>query len=312
MNRNFLYVVILVFIVGCAPRDNPFDPLSPYAFAGIYGRVTNLRGDVAISGAMVAVDGDQFTVTDSAGNFVIFVDEGEHRLSVSGNDILELDTVLFSTKGERDTVILRVDRLPVISYAVLSSEHIASAIAGDSYVLHAVCSASDPDGVYEMDSVLLLVGDTAFMMDERAEDTFAVAVPDSLLPFNIHNLIGVPMHVVAKDIHGGVRLSEDLYLARIIQRVPEAIAPIGGVTAPPRPMFVWHSLDVEYPVTYDLELYRAPIGQVPTLVMRAVGIQDTTFQMEDSLSSGFYYWVIFGVDDFGDRSRSIEYLFMVQ
>ncbi len=311
--KNTLWWILIVAIAGCAPRDNPFDPRSQFAFANLSGRVFDLRGETPLCDIWISVDDSDITLTDSSGTFEFYLNSGTHSVKVRGEGIADYDTVLTLAKGEFDTLYLHVDRLPHISEVKLTSVHLASVIWGDDYMLNASCRVTDPDGVYEIDSVLLDLPDTVFIMEAANMDSFSIIVPESLLPEGqLHELVGTPIYIVAKDIHGGMEVSEPIYLSRIIYEIPEAVSPSGGVVTPNRPVLIWHSMDVNYSVSYEIELYSAPVGQPPSLIMRVSSIEDTVFQIPEAIPPGYYYWFVFGVDEFGNKSRSIGSLFVVQ
>ena len=313
MWRIFVFVAAFL-IAGCAPRDNPYDPLSPYRFPSIRGRIVNLRGDTPLPNITVVVDSQFVDVSDAQGEFEIRLDvPGQHTINASGEDVMAFDTSITVEPGDDATLTIRMDQLPIIESVALNSIHIASTVYGEQYFLNVSCRAEDPDGEYEIDSVTAQVGTRVFMLERVEGDSFLKTLPESLLPHGtIHGMIGNPVTVEVIDIHGGKKRSLPVYLTRVISGVPIGVSPIGGHLTGPTPTLIWNEFDAGFPVSYEIELYTAPIGQPPALIEHATGLTDTTYTVADSLSPGYYYWVVFAVDNFGNKSRSVEYLFVVQ
>ncbi len=305
--------VLLIALASCAPRDNPYDPLSPYRFSQITGSVTNLRGNEPVAGAVVMLDSSELEITSEDGTFRFYTREGIHHLTVMGDGILEKDTVLEVAKHDEVQLTMPVDRLPVITNTAVNSDHIASTMYGEQYFLKLSCSVSDPDGEYEIDSVVAVIESQRYMMEQVGMDSFAVAIPESALPLHdIYEIMGSPIAIEARDIHGGRAVESPLYLARVISSIPQGIEPIGGHFTSATPTLVWHSMDTGFDLTYQIEVYTAPIGQPPSLILREEGIRDTVYTVPNPLPTGYYYWLVYCVDNFGNRSRSVEYLFIVQ
>jgi len=322
MKRNFdrdskiYWTIALSFVLlgvfSCAPRDNPYDLNSPYALPLLKGRVMDIWGREPVANARVEIDSSFLAFTDENGEFEVRVDVGEHIVSVYKDGYLS-DSEQISLKfGDVREVEFRLDALPYMDSARLVTDHILSNISGESYILKARCKVLDPDGLYEIDSVIFELPDTFFIMERDGEAWFSLQVDSDELPSgSIHSLIGRSLFFKAVDVHGAHSRFGPFTLTRIIEPTPSGVSPIGGASVSPQPEIVWRCFGANFPVSYELELYSAPIGQPPTLVLDTAGLTDTVYTIQSPLDEGYYYWVVYAVDEFGNRSRSVEYLFRV-
>lgn len=317
VGRIGLFLVLL--FAGCeAERDNPRDPRSPYHYGGIIvGWVTTNR-DEPIEGVKVSAEPDnKYVFTDVEGYYVIPDIFEDTALVFAFKDGYASESVWVEINhGWEDTARFFLDALPQFIRCKVYTVH-----DGDDCWMEIAAEVFDSDkegGRSDIDSVLFWVAGIG--------DTFFVPYPDSLYhkelyasDFNLQSLeslIGRNSYFIAWDSPGKFSVSEPRCAERIINVVPELISPVNFNPVGPNPDLVWKSINLPYPYTYTVELLRTSGG----IFWNTEGISeiDTVFTVPDppfgpALESGQQYkWQVWVVDEYGNRSSSLEKGFTVE
>ncbi len=307
--KKFFNITILFFIlISCNPyRANFFDTLAKYPV--VSGYVRSYATGLPYKGILVQNDLGMEVSTDKFGFFKIRVPIGKTEVSFGG--VFFSDTVLNVVTTDSDTLTLVVflDALPVIDTVFARTEHITSNFLGEKRYLNLSYTVSDQDGQSDIDSTVFCVDTLTFM---KADLTPFYLSEDTLPYGDIHCLQGKDMYLYVFDKEGEFFKKGPFFIVRVMDITPGIVSPIGGDTTSARPTFVWKNLDVPYSVSYYLEIYTAQQGTPSFKIYTSPTVTDTSFQMPFDIGSGYYYFVVYAEDSYGDDTRSKEALFYVR
>lgn len=318
----------VLFLSGClgdVPRDNPLDPLSGgFEDSGsVTGRTARYYPPYpAISGVRVRLEPLGLAVmSDSDGRFTFGdVPAGSYRLVAETDGFAPASDSVTVRAGRMSelTRLMRMDGLPEIAEVSLSSVHVSRwwPPPEDQYRLEVAVAVEDPDGVQDIESVWVEIPALSFVDTLTAGQVFGrytASIPASELQGGLHAALGHSVVVKARDFVGAEVASTPRTIARIIDDVPIAADPQGlEAVDDPRPVLTWKLMLLPYPFTYRVDVV-VDDPNVPRVVQTASGISpdSTSYRLESPLPEGTYYWVVWVVDAFGNRSRSKEAGFIV-
>ncbi len=306
-----------------APHSNPLDPENPNysAHQRLTGIVTGIYPPYSpVPGALVAMpDLGRLAATDLNGHFNLpDVPPGAYTVYASKQGYRP-DSLRVEVSGHAapDPLLFRLDALPEIRNCLLTTSHISRWWPPDDlYVLTAVASVGDPDGPGDLVAVWLecdAVGVIDTLTYSSKYRAFATEVLERELPNrSLESLQGHAFRIRASDRLRATASSEALHISRIIEATPVLESPQGYVEAPPRPWLRWRPVSVRFPFTWSVEVVRLESG-LTLPAWRADGLpsDSTQVRVPQPLASGGYYWAVWIVDEWGNRSRSKEGAFRV-
>jgi hypothetical protein len=326
ISRALPALAALFWISACtspAEHSNPLDPQSPeYTTNGsISGRVSGFYQPYRpLAGAMVELQPTGIIVqSDNAGGFLFGeVPPGAYALSASkdGYAIATLSASVLAR--QRSSAELHLDGIPVVQTVLATSAHVSTrASAADRYFLEIVADVQDPDGANDVKSVRLEIPSVSFS-DTLSRGTGAsrwqrAFSPDDVPGIDLANLAGVSLSMVAQDFPGEQARPSSFFVARVVNEVPQPLAPIDVTLQENSPSFQWQMPVLSYAHTFRVEVFRIDFG-FPTFVTAISNIaQDmTSVSYPGRLSTGSYYWTVKMIDSFGNSSRSKEAAFQIQ
>ncbi|MBU0691636.1 hypothetical protein KKC97_06570 [bacterium] len=106
---------------------------------------------------------------------------------------------------------------------------------------------------------------------------------------------------------------EPLYLIRLIEETPRLISPAAYDTVGQQPLLKWETFSAPYEIRYQASVWRDEVGfEVET--WSSDFLPDSVHEIEtgETLVVGNYYWVLYVIDEFLNRSRSHEGEFVVR
>lgn len=104
-----------------------------------------------------------------------------------------------------------------------------------------------------------------------------------------------------------------LYMIRVIEGTPRVTSPADGDTVGARPLLQWEAFSAPFDFGYQASIWRNEIGfEVETWSSDILPDSIHEIEAGQDLINGNYYWVIYVVDEFLNRSRSHEGDFLVQ
>ncbi len=329
--RIFHYITLILLgfvIIACdAPRNNPYDPEAGnyqgpgYQAGTIAGTVADL-GNNPISGVLVlATPVYSGGITDSVGNYLIEnIEPGDYNLICAPDGFLA-DTQSVTVSADQQSIIdFQLNALPVIYTYRLTSHFIHTGGSPPQYYeIHAQSFLSDPDGINDIDSVLIKTEeeDLYFTMSFNPDSTSS----DSLFYFihlNENSLPGQSIdtvkwnhfYVEVVDKSGCRKTSSSLTLTRIFDDYVITGYPSNGQTVQdPTLLLTWDPFGEQFFFTYTTSIF---ISNNDQLVWQQTGIPSTVDTLEtDFYEPGDYYWRIAVLDEYGNSSISNKSLFTI-
>ncbi len=317
--HKFFGIIIVLFLAGCggdAPRDNPLDPVNGIE---VTGRVERFYTTNAIQGAMITLKPvNLITLSDASGNFIIQGDiPGGDYLLTCRADGFQSDS-LPVTLPFNNKVTFKLDALPYFTNISLTTHHISRFFPPDDlFLVQISVSVDDSDGSGDVAQVTMQIPDFSFVDTltriSPQEQQFITQLEPHLIGLtSLGELIGKPFVFQAQDLPGAVNQSDAAFITRIIDETPLTQFPAGGVTLSPPIEFQWSSVTVPFSFSYMIEIYQSFIN-FSTLVDAITNIppDKTSFTYTNALPAGNFFWVIYIVDEFGNRSRSKESSFVI-
>ncbi len=312
-------------------RENPLDPLSEgFRDEGaVSGQITGLyppfpgRADVRVRLVPVGPAGrpELATRTDASGQFALSdVPSGPYAVVAEQEGFLgATDTVTIAPGTVAETTI-QLDALPEVTEQTVRSVHISRWFPDEPvFQLEVDVAATDPDRPEDVDSAALAVPDLGVSLPLGAvggeTGQFTALFDDTELPApGLEGLLGRTLRVEVKDAAGNVGLGPPLNLVRVIELSPQTERPQGLEVVSPTPTLVWRPAQLPFAFTYRVDVFLVveELG-LPTLIERreAIGPSITSIDVATELVPGDYFWTVWVVDAFGNRSRSREAGFRV-
>lgn len=318
--KIFLFTISFLIPSCDAPKNNPLDPNNPnYAFVTITGNVQTFSfPHNGISGVSVYWGPSNILVsTDNNGNFTI-----GNILPVNGKLIFQkngfrsdtLSIVWGSSKLFDSPVYLyQIPQLDSISiYTVVTNQFTPP---GQSYQLVVNSKVSDKDNdidtVFVENSQLSLRKALDFNVANKFYET--TLTTQDLNIADIEQTVGLDFNIIVKDhfqIEYNVGSSK---VTRVIKNGVSIQFPANDTTISATPLFLWQRYNTGYPFTYMVEIYTNDFAN-SQLVYRGENISSdsVSYQLTTPLSAKNYYWVIWVVDQFQNRCRSLPATFNVK
>jgi hypothetical protein len=133
---------------------------------------------------------------------------------------------------------------------------------------------------------------------ERSFSIFDLNVP------RLEELIG---HVFQLDVHDPFdhRITVATpNLVRVIRSEILFMSPSGNDSTSSRPTLIWKNYDPGFQHTYILQIFTSEITPQLAWQTESVPQDSIQFTVDQDLSDGDYFWVIWAVDEFQNRVRS--------
>jgi hypothetical protein len=319
--RDIIIIGIIFVSVfqGCtsdAPRDNPLDPENGIRISGKVERFYENRG---IKDAMLTLKPtNKATLSTAEGSFVFEgVAAGNYTLVCQASDFFS-DSIELDLQGNR-SVNFKLDGIPYFEDISITTHHISSfSVPNDSFFVVIQASANDKDGRPDVQKVWYGIeafdfADTLFE-DNPQQKIFSAELNKKDLNINsIQQLAGKPFVLYVEDFPGQAAASEAQYITRIINRVPVGLSPLFTTINSFPFELTWEPVSLPYPFVYDIELKKINFTLIsPAGSIKNIPPADTTAVFNGALEAGEYIWELYIVDEFGNRSRSLENPFVVQ
>lgn len=322
--KLFIHAIMIFFginLAGCdAPRINPYDPENPnYAFATLEGSVQTFSLPYqSIPGVTVLwAPANMIVNTDNNGAFKIF-----NILPLNGKLIFQKNGYLADTInvtwGNSKMLNFQVNlnlipQLDSISlYTVVINEYTPpgqySELVINSRILD---SDNDIDTVFVENTKLNLK--TALPYNASNKIYEAVLSTQQLNVSNIEEIIGLSFNILTEDIFGREFNVGSSEATRVITNGVSIQFPANDTTISSSPDFTWQRYNTGYSFNYEIDIYTNDLAN-PQLVYSAQNISSDSisYQLSTPLSGRDYFWVIWVIDQFQNRSRSLPATFIVQ
>jgi hypothetical protein len=315
--RSLIMALICLYIYSCeAPRLNPLDPQNPsYQLAKLEGVVSGPH-NIKLAGVKVYWKNQNMVVqTDVNGNFSM------DRLNLQ-NGMLYFtkvgynnDSTFINWGGQKDYHVSEVmNSLPNLDSLVVYSVVQNYWPDGQNYSLTVQAAVSDQEN--DIDSVFVQCSPMNIYINlayNPSSKFYEMTLSNISLDF-LEQTIGRNFEIIVKDFNGRKLNIGYSAIRRIILDQVSFIFPANGNAAGSKPAFVWNRFKPGYNFTYMIEVYTNSANNPSEFIYSKDNISSDSisFTMANSLTTGSYYWVIWCVDEFKNRSRSKPATFVVQ
>ena len=315
----FLFTIAMLLFLNCfsdAPHENPLDPANGISLSG---RVSRYYSNNAIANATVRLSpGNRIAITNSSGNYQFSeISPGMHTITVLTDGYSSQSAEInIENSTERNFAL---DSLPYFRDISLTTSHTTRWFPPDDiFSVQVETIGEDGDGSGDIDRVWLQIDQFSFsdtlQQITPGSNIFRGQILTSDLPIvNLQEMIGKPFHFFLKDLPGFTNSSLPQYITRIIDKTPQLISPTGlAIISSDTINFKWQSnVDIHFPFTQKIEIYSIDLG-LKVDEVNDIGSDASDYLYTSPFSNGKYYWILYIVDEFGNRSGSKDHAFQVQ
>ena len=314
-----LYFNLIIYLAGCeAPRNNPLDPENP---ANIYQLINGEVKSVSIpyqplKDVLVYWPENALSAsTDQQGSFSLeMIDAGPGWLYFSRPGYFKDSTLISWENSNSQFVEMFLNAHPVIDEQEVYSSIENRYPSLQTEKMHINIEITDTDN--DIDSVFINFDILAqkHLLDynttsKQYERTFSIYDLDIS---SLDELVGHPLTLEIKDIFNKSHRTIISSIKRVIRDEIIFISPSGNEITGQTPTLVWQPFNPGFGFTYILEIFTSEI--TPQLQWSMTSVPDTAsyYTVDVPLLPDEYFWVIWAVDEFGNRTRSKPASFKVE
>lgn len=319
-----LSLLLFIFIYsGCkAPRNNPLDPLNPdYNFGTIEGVVQSIGiPSVGISDVKVIwQNANLIAETDITGRYRLTnipINNGNLVFSKDGYKSDTLQVIWGSSKRFFTQVFF--NRIPTLDSILFYSSFVNQSglppVASLSVRAWVTDLDDDVDTVFVFNEALTIKKPLIFISEEG---NYRTSILNSELSVNnIEETVGLPFLILAKDkFENEFTLGEDR-ITRVIKDEVTGLYPTGDSTIKisSQPVILnWNEFVSGYSFTYLVEVYKRDLLNTELMhSLSGIPSDSVSYTLPINLGLGNYYWVIWIVDNYRNRSRTKPVLFKIE
>lgn len=313
-------VSIITFISCEAQHNNPLDPLnSENNLAAIYGTVKAMGFPNSPVADVEVIWKNTLEVvrTDDEGNYSFMNIEKVNSWLIFKSDLYSDDSLFIQWGTEKkktlQTFLNAKPRLDSIQlYSIVQNRFQFTQL----YELFVAVKISDADGITDIDSVF--VNSSVFLSKQVLQFNSETGFYEKNFPVTELNLnsidetIGKEFDFFVEDLSGRTFSVGSSNVKRIIRDEVKLLSPLNN-EAVTQPVFLnWERFEPGYDFNYTIEVYT---NQSPAeLVWNKTDIssKDISVLTDSSLTIGDYFWVVWAIDEFLNRSRSKPATFRIE
>jgi hypothetical protein len=127
----------------------------------------------------------------------------------------------------------------------------------------------------------------------------------------LEEIIGKPVQIFVRDIFSRNLSVGHNQLVRVIHDDVIFISPEDTTTGK-RPTLTWQPFQTGFEFHYTIEIYTDEVAPQLVWMHERLAMEQTMYTVDQDLQDGNYFWVIWAIDDFGNRTRSKLAAFSVQ
>jgi len=320
--KQFLFILIsftfIVFYRCNAPRNNPLDPKNPDS------RYIVLSGDIKtlslpsepIPGVTVLWRPESKTVeADGNGHFTfagLLPQPGWLRVSKDGYLPDSIFVEKFNTNRAATQFYLNakpvLDSLAV--YSIVLNRYPSLITSRIVLKCKITDRDNDIDSVYIQNNYLNIKKYLLFNVNERLyEKTW------NLYDLNIRSadeVVGHNFDFFVKDRFGHTIFVGRDNVRRVIHQEVQFKSPSSYQSVSSTPRLEWYRFDPGFPFQFDVQVYTDEISPERVWEKRNISADSTAVTVDTSLPDNDYFWVIWCVDEFHNRSRSKPATFTIR
>src|SRR5690554_2538447 len=319
----YLFVSVFLFVsFSCkAPRNNIFDPLNPdYNFGTIEGYVQTIGfpSTRIPSVSVIWQNANLITETDANGWFRLSnipIENGNLVFTKEGYKPDTLEVIW----GEAKSLFTQVffNKLPTLDSSVIYTSVINQAVLQPITNLSVKAWITDLDDdidtVYVISDNLKLKKSLNYFQNEGNYQT--VVTSAEMGGNSIEETIGNDFSIMVKDDFDNKFVIGYNRVTRIIKDEITGLYPSGDTTISisSQPLTLkWNKFNEGFSFSYLIELYRREdLSSQLIHTEEDISSENTSYTLPFNLPAGNYYWTIWVVDKFQNRSRSKPVLFKI-
>jgi hypothetical protein len=321
---KIVFVLIILFSWVCytcdAPRHNPLDPDNPdNNLVAISGKVKNISSPFAPVNDVTVLwqDGNKLDQTDLNGDYQIEnIAPNDGWLYFSKAGYLTDSLYIEWDKQKNQNLNIELNAIPVLDslliYSIIQNRYPTLQVL----TLGIEAVITDPDN--DIDTIYVENPDLNFknylLFDPNLQMYKRTFSMSDLGIINAEAIIGHEFNIIDKDSYDHRIFLDKMSIKRIIKEQINLISPGSNDVVSSQPTLNWEPLTPGFSLTYDIEIYNTDNLEAE-LKWRKQGISQGTSSIivDKNLSaSPNYFWVIWCIDEFNNRSRSRPKSFEVE
>lgn len=314
---SIFILIIILFLLSCeTPRHNPLDPGNPHhKLNSISGKILTYRvPHEPISGVNLFWKTEGRNQTSNASGFFEFtqLQQSEGWLILQQESFLTDSVYLDGSQIEN--LELYLNQLPVLDDLVFYSS--IENRRPDRQIISIVSRASISDNDNDIDSVFIVcppLSVNRHMTYNIEKKRFERVLSMEDLHINSPEAVaGHEFILYVKDNFGNYLEINRSIVKRIIKDEIEPLAPVGSEQAASQPTLSWELFQPGFPFRFMAEIYVDEIA--PVLVWQRDSIPQSSLfiDVDVTLESNDYFWIIWCIDEFENRSASKPEKFYVE
>ena len=320
--RHFLFILIsftfIVFYQCNAPRNNPLDPGNPdtrYIFLSGDIKTLSLPSE-PIPGVTVLWRPENKTVeTDGNGHFTftgLLPQPG--RLLVSKDGYLPDSIFVKKFNAHHAAAQFYLNARPVMDslavYSIVLNRYPALITSRIVLKCKITDRDNDIDSVYIQNRYLDMQKYLLFNVNERLyEKTWNLYDLDIR---SVDEVVGHDFEIFVKDRFGHTILVGRDNVRRVIHQEVKFKSPSSYQSVSSTPRLEWDRFDPGFPFQFDVQVYTDEISPEKLWEQKGIPADSTGVNVDAVLPDNDYFWVIWCVDEFHNRSRSKPATFTVR
>jgi len=309
---NFsVFVLFVLSNISCdAPRNNPLDPNNPnFVFASIEGTIQTFAVPrKAISEVLINWSGENKLVkTNASGYFKIENISPNNGWLTIQKDGYSTDSIYIDWKNKKNySVQSFLNEIPKLDSLALFTTVLNQFPDIQTATLEVKVKVSDKDN--DIDSVFIenhelgvkldLVYNATSKMYEKIFNQADLNIDD------IEEAVGLQFSILVKDLFSKSHTIGSDKLNRIIKQEIILDYPLNGDTVSNLPTLKWRRFTPGFDFTYTAEILTDDFPPATVWQKEKISADSIAVTITATLPSRGYFWVLWCVDKFSNKSRS--------
>ncbi|MEE9430199.1 MAG: hypothetical protein V3V16_04105 [Melioribacteraceae bacterium] len=313
-----IIIIVFAFLSCNAPHNNPLDSLNPN------NKISTLEGTIktisvpqqAIADAEIFWEGENIlSKTNNDGYFIIKTIKQVNGWLKVNKVGFSSDSLFVAWEGERNiSISFNLNAKPQIDSLLFYSIVINKHPTKQKYSLLVKIRISDLEN--DVDTVVIenkILDVSKKMLYNLSTRFYEKKLKVEDLQINdIDEVIGKDFEIAAFDKGNKKFLLGKTNIKRIIKREVKIYSPSGRDTVKTgKPFLQWERFKPGFKFVYLAEIYTDEVSE-ELVWAKEIFLEEINYNVESKLPSGEYFWVIWAIDEFGNRCRSKEASFIVE
>lgn len=313
------FLILLTFFISCnAPRNNPLDPENPdNKISTIDGHIKTVNvPQNPIEGARIFWENEEIlTQSDQNGYFKIENVERINGWLKIAKDGYSIDSIMIDFGGRKNiSTDIFLNAIPQIVELEFYSITINKFPTTQKYSLEIIARITDEEN--DIDSVFIENAELNVkkeLLYDASQKYYENSLSlEDLKITSIDIVIGKEFHINVSDLNGSKFNVGKSNIKRIIKEEIETTTPSGRDTVlTGNPVLQWRRFTPGFEYSYLIQIYT---DEVQPLLMweNELSSAEIQYEADANLTSGDYFWVIWAIDEFKNRTRSKPSSFIVK